>query len=115
MEEMIVNFYDKVREASYEHKKCPRTMNAISAMKFVKSFSKSDQIKLAYHFHRWEWDESILGKFKGWEIAWEYADIFTAFVSKYERFKYECMEINGMTKEEFREEVIADIYNILLR
>lgn len=81
---MLINFYEHVRNvASVEHKKCPHTMNAIEARKFVKSFSKEQQARLAYHFERWEWDTDILGEYKGYELAWEYANIFTAFVSKY--------------------------------
>ena len=90
-------------------------MNAIEARKFVKSFSKEQQARLAYHFERWEWDTDILGEYKGYELAWEYTNIFTAFVSKYDRFKYECMQVKGMTKDEFLEEVIAAIYDLLLR
>jgi len=112
---MIINFYEQVRQDIAGNKKCHHTMNVVEANKFVENYSKEEQAKLAYHFNRWEWDESILGEFMGYEIAWEYAEIFTAFVSKYNRFKYECLKVKIMTEEAFREEVIAAIYNALLR
>lgn len=112
---MLINFYEEVRKASLEKNKCPHTMNVMEAEKYVESFSKEQQAKLAYHFNRWEWNTDILGEFKGYELAWEYAEIFSSFVSNYDRFKYECMKVKGMTKEEFLEEVIADIYDLLLR
>lgn len=112
---MIVNFYEEVRRDIAEQKKCPYEASVVEAKKLVEQYSKDDRAKIAYHLNRWEWDEDILGKFPGYAIAWGYAKIFSAFVSKYNRFKYECMFVNGMTEEEFREAVIAEIYNAVLR
>lgn len=112
---MLINFYEEVRKASAERKKCPHTMKVMEAEKFVESFSKEQQAKLAYHFNQWEWDTDVLGEFKGYELAWEYANIFMMFVSQYEQFKFECLKAKGKTEEEFKEEVIAAIYNAIMR
>lgn len=108
---MIINFYDEVKEAWKRQEKCPHTLNVYQAQELVKSYTKAVQAKLAYYLNRWEWDTDILGEYSNYKTAWEYALIFNAFVSKYNIFKFECKEIKKMSDEEFKEAVIARLFD----
>lgn len=110
---MIVNFFEeRKKKSSYE---IQRRLNVEQATHIFYSFTKKQAAQLAYELNRYEWNTDLLGEYQGIDYAMELTELFNAFTSDYEIFKYECVAIDGMTDDQVKEAVLEKMFNNISR
>lgn len=108
---MIVKFYKE--GIATKHSKIKRQYNVFSAREMFSRYTKQEAAQIAYELNHWQWNTDLLGDYQGVDLALEMSEIFRAYASEYEVFKYECLFIKGMTEDETREAITETIFNSL--
>lgn len=106
---LIVKFYEE--GIATKHSKIKRQYNVFSAREMFSRYTKQEAAQIAYELNHWQWNTDLLGDYQGVDLALEMSEIFRAYASEYEVFKYECRQINHMTEQETHEAIIEKIFN----